>query len=62
MADDDLLLRPERWHDRALETRTMARNARLAESRKRLLKVARAYERMAVRAQDWKAARERRQT
>jgi hypothetical protein len=62
MADDDLLLRPERWHERALEARAMARNAKEAQNRKRLLKVARAYERLAVRAKDWKAARERQQS
>jgi hypothetical protein len=62
MADDDFLLRPERWHQRALETLAMARNARESDNRKRLLKVARAYERLAVRAQEWKAARERQQT
>jgi hypothetical protein len=43
MADDDFLLRPERWHDRALETIAMARDAKDGQDRKRLLKVARAY-------------------
>ena len=57
MVVDDLLLRPERWHDRALEIRAMARSARDAPARIRLLRVARAYERLAVRAQDWKVAR-----
>jgi len=61
MADQDLLLQPERWHDRALETRAMARAADEPKDRKRLLRVARAYDRLAARAQDWKAARERRQ-
>ena len=61
MADHDLLLHPERWHDRALETRAMARNADEPQGRNRLLKVARAYDRLAARAQDWKAARERQQ-
>jgi hypothetical protein len=61
-ADHDLLLHPERWRDRALETRAMARNADEPLDRERLLKVARAYERLATRAQDWKAARERQRT
>ena len=58
MADHDLLLHPERWRDRAVEARTMARNAQEAQDRQRLLKVARSYDRLAARAQDWKAARE----
>ncbi len=62
MADKDFLLHPERWHDRALETRAMARNAKDPQDRERLLKVARAYERLSVRAQEWKTARERQQT
>lgn len=59
MADDDLLMHPERWHDRAEKTRAMARDTREQHARDRLLKVARSYERLAARAQDWKAARER---
>jgi len=62
MADNDTLLCPERWHERGLEAREMARNAKETEDRKRLLKVARAYERLAVRAGEWKAPRERQQT
>jgi hypothetical protein len=62
MADHDLLLHPERWHDRALEPPAMARNTDKPQDRVRLLKVARAYDRMAARAQDWKVARERQRT
>jgi hypothetical protein len=58
MADHDLLMNPERWHDRARETRAMARDAYEPQDRERLLKVARVYDRLAVRAVDWKAARE----
>jgi hypothetical protein len=54
MADHHLFLHPERWRDRALEMRTMARNAKEPEDRQRLLKVARGYERLAARAEDWK--------
>jgi hypothetical protein len=61
MADNDLLLRPERWHERALETRAMARNATETLDRRRLLKVARSYERLAARAEEWKPVRESRQ-
>ena len=57
MADHDLLMHPERWHERALETRALACNAYAPQDRERLLKVARAYDRFAVRALDWKAAR-----
>jgi hypothetical protein len=62
MADHDFLLHPERWHDRALETRALARNAEEPEDRQRLLKVARAYDRLATRAQGWKAALETQRT
>jgi hypothetical protein len=55
MADKDFLLHPERWHERALETRAMACSATETQDRKRLLKVARAYERLAARAKEWKA-------
>jgi hypothetical protein len=58
MVDHDLLMNPERWRDRALETRTMARNAYEPQDRERLLKVARAYDRLAARAFDWKTARQ----
>lgn len=58
MADQDLLMNPERWHDRALETRAMARNAYEPQGRERLLKVARAYDCLAAREFDWKVARE----
>ena len=47
------------WHDCAEKTRTMARDSREAEVRQRLIKVARSYERMAVRAEDWTAQRDR---
>jgi hypothetical protein len=57
MADRDLLLQAEYWHDRARQTRIMARNAKEAENRQRLLKVARGYDRLAARAEEWKAAR-----
>lgn len=40
----------ERWHDPALETRAMARKARKAQDQRRLLKVARSYERLAAGA------------
>jgi hypothetical protein len=58
MADDDLFFRPEHWRKRAKERLAMARNAKEPRDRERLLKVARSYQRLAVRAQDWKAARE----
>ena len=61
MADHDFLLHPERWFDRAEETRLMARNAQEPGDRLRLLKVARGYDRLAARAEDWKAARQRQQ-
>jgi len=61
MADTDFTVYPVRWHERALETREMARNAE-TEDRKRLLKVARAYERLAARAEEWSAVRESQQT
>jgi hypothetical protein len=53
---------PERWRDRAQETLALARNAQEAQARERLLKVARSYRRLAVRAQNWKAARDRGRT
>jgi hypothetical protein len=59
MAEYDEL---ERWHDRALETRAMARKTREAQEQRRLLKVARSYERLAARAQERKAAHESQQT
>jgi hypothetical protein len=58
MADRDFLLHPERWRDRAESTRSMARNAHETQDRERLLKTARGYDRLAARAEDWKAARE----
>lgn len=58
MTDNDFLLRPERWHQRAIETRAMACDAPEAQDRKRLLRVARAYERLATRAEEWKPVRE----
>jgi len=61
MADNNFPVYPVRWHERALETREMARNAE-TEDRKHLLKVARSYERLAARAEEWKAVRESQQT
>jgi hypothetical protein len=58
MADHNLLMHPQHWRDCAEKTLAMARNSREAEVRERLLKVARSYERMAVRAQDWTVARD----
>jgi len=55
MADPDLLMYPEHRR-RAEETIAMARNVQEAQARERLLKVARSYQRLAVRA---KAARKR---
>jgi hypothetical protein len=55
MVDRDLLLHPEHSRDQALETHTMARKAREAEDRQRLLKVARDCDRLAARAEEWKA-------
>jgi hypothetical protein len=57
MANNDFLLHPDRWHERAVETRAMACNS-AAQDRKRLLKV---YERLAARAEEWKMVRERSQ-
>ena len=51
MADHDRLTQTERWRERADQSIAMARNAREAEARERLLKVARCYRRLAVRAQ-----------
>jgi hypothetical protein len=62
MSDRDVLMHPERWRDLAEETRTRARGVQEVEARDRLLKVARSYDRLAVRAEDWKAARERPRT
>jgi hypothetical protein len=53
MADHEVPLQPQHWRDCAEKTLAMARDSREAEVRQRLLKVARSYERMAVRAQDW---------
>jgi len=61
MVDRELLLQAEHWHNRALQTRIMARNAKEAENRQRLLKVARVYDRLAARVEEWKAAREKQQ-
>jgi hypothetical protein len=61
MVDRELLLQAEHWHNRALQTRIMARNAKEAENRQRLLKVARGYDRLAARVEEWKAAREKQQ-
>jgi len=55
MADHDVPMHPQHWRDCAEKTLAMARDSREAEVRQRLLKVARSYERMAVRAQDWTA-------
>jgi hypothetical protein len=55
MADSDFVLYLERWHERALEMRAMACSATETQDRKRLLKVARAYERLAARAEERKA-------
>ena len=56
--DDDLYFRPEHWRERAQERLAMARDAKQPRDRERLLKVARSYQRLAVRAQDWKAVGE----
>jgi len=53
MADHDVLTSPQHWRECAQKTLAMARDSREAERRAQLLKVARSYERMAVRAQDW---------
>ena len=58
MADDNLYFRPEHWRERAQERLAMARDAKQPRDRERLLKVARSYQRLAVRAQDWKAVGE----
>ncbi len=59
MTDRDLLMHPEHWHERAEKALAMARETREEHDRNRFLRVARSYERLAVRAHDWKAARER---
>jgi hypothetical protein len=46
----------QHWRDCAEKTLAMARDSREVEVRQRLIKVARSYERMAVRAQDWTAS------
>lgn len=56
MTDRELLLNSQRWRDRALEARTMARNATQSEDQQRLLKVARGYDRFALRTEDCKTA------
>ena len=48
----------QRWRDCAERTLAMARDSREAEVRQRLIKVARSYERMAMRAEDWTPSRE----
>jgi hypothetical protein len=55
MADNELLFRPDHWRERAQERLTMARNATDPRDRERLLKVARSYQRLAMRAQEGKA-------
>ena len=58
MADRDLLMYSEHWRHRAEETIAMARNVQEAQARERLLKVARSYQRLAVRAKAaWKRER-----
>jgi hypothetical protein len=54
MVDRELLLQAEHWHNRALQMRLIARNANQAENRRRLLKVARGYDRLAARVKEWK--------
>ncbi len=53
MADHDVPQDRQYWDDRAQEMLSMARNAKEIPDRERLLKVARSYRRLAVRAQDW---------
>jgi hypothetical protein len=43
---------PKHWRDRAESTRAVACDATEPDDRQRLLKVARGYERLAVRAED----------
>ncbi|WP_245286471.1 hypothetical protein [Bradyrhizobium sp. ARR65] len=49
MAGSDLFMHPEHWRERAKETIAMARNVQETQTRERLLKVARSYERLAMR-------------
>jgi hypothetical protein len=58
MANGDFFYYPEHWRERAQERLAMARHAKEPQDRERLLKVARSYERLASRTQDWKRARE----
>jgi hypothetical protein len=54
MTDYDVLMYPEYWRDRAEKTLAMARNLSDGTARERLLRVAKFYKRLAVRAEDWK--------
>ena len=58
MADYDVQMYPEYWRDRAEKTLAMARDLSDGTARERLLRVARSYKRLAVRAEDWKVPRE----
>ncbi len=51
MTDHDFLLHPEHWRERVQKTLAAANKERKAEARDRLLKIAREYERLAVRAE-----------
>jgi len=53
MANGDFFYHPEHWRERAQERLAMARQAKEPQDRERLLKVARSYERLASRTQDW---------
>jgi hypothetical protein len=55
---DNNLLSQQLWHERASEILGMACNTTDAQERTRLIKVARAYERLATRAEDWNPERD----
>jgi CYTH domain-containing protein len=56
MTDHDFLVHPEHWRDRVQKTLAEADKVKEAQARHRLLKIAREYERLAVRAEESKAA------
>jgi hypothetical protein len=58
MTDHDFLLNPEHWRERAEETLAKAEQAWRPEARDRLLKIAKEYERLALRAEQWRSTRQ----
>jgi len=58
MADQDLVLQSQHWYDRAVDKLAMARDASEPHQREHLFRIARSYQQLAERLEDWNAARE----